>query len=38
MLRDPGFRTLCEDYGAAVEAREFWKHSSHGEAAERAGE
>lgn len=38
MLRDPGFRTLCEDYGAAVEALEHWKRSPRRDAEQRAGE
>jgi len=38
MLRDPKFRTLCDDYGAAVEALAHWKRSPRAEAAQRAGE
>jgi uncharacterized protein Yka (UPF0111/DUF47 family) len=38
MLRDPSFRSLCEDYDAAVDALEHWKQSSSMEAAERTSE
>ena len=37
MLRDPSFRALCEDYGAAVEALEHWRQSPLGDAALRVG-
>jgi hypothetical protein len=32
------FRSLCEDYGVAVQARGFWKQSARNDAAERARE
>jgi hypothetical protein len=38
MLRDPSFRSLCEDHGVAVQARGFWKQSARNDAAERARE
>ena len=38
MLRDPKFRGLCEDYGAAVDALEHWKQSPLTEASQRVTE
>jgi hypothetical protein len=38
MLRDPKFRALCDDYGAAVGALEHWKQSTLPEAAHRVSE
>jgi len=38
MLRDPEFRALCDDYGAAVSALEYWQRSSLPEATQRIGE
>jgi hypothetical protein len=38
MLRDPRFRALCDDYGAAVDALEHWKRSSRAEAVQRVSE
>jgi len=35
ILRDPQFRSLCQDYGAAVEAFEHWSRSSAPEASQR---
>lgn len=38
MLRDPSFRAICADYGAAVEALSGWESSSEPEASLRAQE
>jgi len=38
VLRDSGFRTICEDYGKCVEAMEYFDHSQDPRAKARADE
>lgn len=38
ILRNPEFRSLCEDYGDAVEAVERWSQSSDAASIQRAAE
>ncbi len=38
MLKNPDFRSLCEDYGEAVEALERWRQSTHPMSSQRVSE